>query len=261
MAPQQDRVLEVEGVLLVGGRVVQRRVEGLEVVPLRVGLRAAHAGEPEPPEDPPDLVHGLGDRVPRAHPPGPPRQGEVLGGGRGRTGQRPLPLLQRLGDHALHPVGLLAHLRPHLRGHVAQPPEDGGDRPVLPAEVRDPHRLEGVRVLRRAGGGQGLLLQRPQGVHEIDFAHFLPGWECTQRAPQRPATEPFGAVGSPVTPEAGPKPAAERSPPGACRARPAGVRPWRPAPLWPAPRAPRRPRESGRRDRPGPSGRARRRTP
>ncbi len=87
VAPQQHRVDEVERVLLVRGRMVERRVERLEVVPLGVGLGAAGAREAEVAEDAPDLVDRLRDRMEPA-PATAPREGSVRSSAKPPRGAR-----------------------------------------------------------------------------------------------------------------------------------------------------------------------------
>ena len=68
VAAQKHSFVKVQRVLLVRGRVVQRRVERNEIVPLRLDLRTAHAREAQRTKDLADLVHHPGDWVACASP-------------------------------------------------------------------------------------------------------------------------------------------------------------------------------------------------
>ncbi len=77
VGPEQEAVPQIEGVGLVHDRVVQRSIEGHEVVPIRLHLGAPGSGEAQGPEDGPELVDDLGHRVPPAPPPPRPGKGEI----------------------------------------------------------------------------------------------------------------------------------------------------------------------------------------
>ena len=66
MAAEQQPRREVQRVLLVRGGVVERRVQGHEVVPFRVHFRTPGAREAQAAKDGPDVVDDPADRMDRA---------------------------------------------------------------------------------------------------------------------------------------------------------------------------------------------------
>ena len=119
-----------KGVLLIGGRVVQGRVESDEVVPLGVHLGAAGANEPQTPEDGPDVVDHPGDGMNRARPLAARGKGQIqpfrVGGRRFR--ELPRTVLERLDQSRLHTVGRRAGRRSLLAAQTAQLPEQPRDQ-------------------------------------------------------------------------------------------------------------------------------------
>ncbi len=72
--------IHVQRVVHVHGRVIRRKVQGGEVVPVGLDLGAHRNSEPDATKDFNDLVHHLGDRMLRAGPATPARHGEIDAG-------------------------------------------------------------------------------------------------------------------------------------------------------------------------------------
>ena len=152
MRAQQVAVVEVEGVLLVTRRVVRRNVERLEVVVLRLDLRAFFDGEAQRGEEAHHVSGDVGDGV------------EVSRCWR-RAGERHVEALARERERAPGPLELVAARRyqlldallggirplPHPRTlgrlEAADAPQQLGERALL-AEVARAHAGERLEILR-----------------------------------------------------------------------------------------------------------------
>ena len=77
MGPEQETVVEVEGVVHGPGRVVRGNVERFEVVEVVLDLGAFHDVEPEVAKEGLDPLQGPGDRVEAAGPLSPSGKGDV----------------------------------------------------------------------------------------------------------------------------------------------------------------------------------------
>ena len=216
----QGRVVDVEGVLHVPGRVIGRDVQGLEVVPVELDLRTARHLVPEAAEDGDDLLGGPGDRVavPAREQP-PPRQGHVDARALqlllepGVVDALPRPDEERL-DLVAHPVGDLADARALLGRELPHAAQHRRDLALL-AQVADPQLLERPVVGRR---GDGLPGPFRQGLQVTDQVHVALGSRPGRRGP-RPRSRPAGTARSrpapcgraPRRPCASPRPGASRS--------------------------------------------------
>ena len=154
--------IEVEVVQRVAGRVGRRDVEGVEVVPNVLDLRAAGHGEAEPAEEVDQLLGRLGQGVPT------PQSGTMAG--EGHIDPPPLLLLpldptasrlERGFQLSLDPVEPLAVGLPRRWLERLEPFLGGLDPAVLLAEERDPG---GLGLLGRARLPERLQAVGEQGV-------------------------------------------------------------------------------------------------
>ena len=158
---QQRRAVQIKRVLLVGSRMVERRVQGDEVVPLRFSLGATRPRETEVAEDAPYLFHDAAHGMDRSGPT--PSAGKrQIGFGRARSWLRCkllLPDLEGLLEHVLQPIGLSAHGRALIGGKRAQAAQHPRDETVLAPEILDPDSVECGSVGRRLKCRDSLLLE------------------------------------------------------------------------------------------------------
>ena len=161
--PEQEPVVEVEGVVHGPGRVVRGNVECFEVVEVVLDLGAFHDVEPEVAKERLDPFQGPGNRVEAAGPLSPSRKGHVdsfpaeLGVHRG-PGQCLAPGSRRLRERVLDLVERLAGGRPLGGGERAETPELLGDDP-LTTEKTNPHTLHFLAGRGRVQRGESLGLE------------------------------------------------------------------------------------------------------
>ncbi len=201
VAAQDDAVGQVERVPHVGGRVLERDVEGLEVVPLRLRLRAAHPREAQLPEDLADLIDHPRYRMDSAAPGAPARhrQIDVPGGGRPAPSQSRIALGVNLVQSSLYGVGGLPDRRPLLGRRPADLAQHARQVPVA-SEEPNAHFFQ---LIGRSGTFERrntLALDSLQLRQEIDrLAHDPISSDVP--SPAEPARRTLPALARPDRPE------------------------------------------------------------
>ena len=150
VAAQQQPRRQVQRVLLVGCRMVERRVEGDEVVPLGVHLGSARTGEAQAAKDGADVVDDLADRVHGAAPPAARGQGQVESGGPLRPlgrGELAQTFLERFRESLLRLVGGRARRWPLRRVQGAEAAQQPRDEAIPATQVADADPLKFIRIL------------------------------------------------------------------------------------------------------------------
>ncbi len=160
--------------MLVGGRMVQGRVEGNEVVPGRLHLRATSAHESELFEDVADLLGHQGARMaaPTPTPAARKRQVALRRHLHGRSLQLARPLIQQLVQAVLDPIGLRPRLASLLRRQVANTAQQARKRRLAP-QVGHTHLFQLLR-------GRGSTDRRRPGFLELaqlgeEVLHYVHG--------------------------------------------------------------------------------------
>ena len=191
MAPEKQPRGKVQRVLLVRGRMVERRVQGHEVVPFRVHFRAPGAREAQAAKDGPDVFYDPADRMDRALPADPPRQRQVRAGLAGPTAvrQRLPPFLHRTGNRGLDPIGFRAGRRPFLGIQSSKASEEQGHKSFPASQIADPDILEFMLITGRENGRKGVLLQLPQVLdHDALRCRMHPSVPSPARVPWPPSS-------------------------------------------------------------------------
>ena len=156
VGPEQPRIVDVEGVLRVAGRVSGRLVDQGEVVAVVFDLGPVDGLEAELAEDPPHLPGGERHRAEAAAAQWRRRAGEIERLGLEapspmRALDGPLALVEGIADALDELVDHLTHLAASVRvGDLARGRAETSQLAVAPSEVPGPHRVEGGEV-RRGG--------------------------------------------------------------------------------------------------------------
>src|SRR5262245_40948997 len=153
MRTQERVTAQIQRVVRVERRMVRRKVQRVEVVPVRLRLRALRDGEPELAEDAFDLLDDDGDRMLRAAPLASRRHRQVgrrrVGGARERY-RGPALYVERL-NARLRLVEALARRRLVRAGNGAELALTGAELRCGVAEVLD---ARGFERLGRGGGAE-----------------------------------------------------------------------------------------------------------
>src|SRR6266478_1028434 len=235
MRPEQQVGGEVEGVPVLARRMAGRDVEGFEVVPLGLDLRAELDLIAERLEDSFDLALHLREHVDVAATDRRAGKRDVDRLRLGDVGQPRLLELVTLGrqrclDDALGLVGRLAESCALLRRQLADVGEQAADAPVLAAEVIDLDRSQLVLGLRARDGCQRLLREllriahtarlrliskRMSAAAAATFRESTPSLSCTVTSLRSDRERPCASLPSTIMPAFSIGAASRGSPPDA----------------------------------------------